>query len=147
MYLRWARSNIRETIAMTRFIFKPFRKGSKLGARINLMSGWMALTKTQLFLVITWGLIVWHPMTFGVNTIIGVIIFSSLAAILYAWKFGRFASLWAFAYGFYFFISLFWIKPYALLTPHKAGWLTRQIESKPAVPNKSHGRSFCHNKA
>ncbi|SLM29859.1 hypothetical protein MTBBW1_20056 [Desulfamplus magnetovallimortis] len=23
-----------------------------------------------------------------------------------------------------------WIRPYALLTPHKAGWLTRQIKSK-----------------
>ncbi len=132
MYLRWARSNIRETIAMSRFIFKPFRKGAKLGARINLVSGWMALTKAQIFLLITWGCILWHPMTFGVNTIIGVVISSSLAAVIYAWKFGSFASLWSFVYGFYFFTALFWIRPYALMTPHKAGWLTRQL--KPSSP-------------
>lgn len=137
MYLRWARSNIRETIAMTRFIFKPFRKGSKLGARINLVSGWMALTKAQLFLVITWGLMVWHPLTFGINTMLGVIISSSLAATIYAWKFGRLAALWSFVYGFYFFISLFWIKPYALLTPHKSGWLTRQVETRSATAGKT----------
>ncbi|KJR40377.1 family 2 glycosyl transferase [Candidatus Magnetoovum chiemensis] len=134
MYLRWARSNIRETIAMTRFIFKNFREGSKLGARINLISGWFALTKAQIFLVITWGLILWHPMTFGFNTMLGVIISSSLAALIYAWKFGSFSSLWSFVYGFYFFVSLSWIRPYALITPHKAGWLTRQkAADKPAV--------------
>lgn len=131
MYLRWARSNVRETIAMTRFIFKPFREESMLGARINLISGWIALTKAQIFLIITWVLIVWHPTTFGVNTILGVILSSSLAALIYAWKFGTVASLWSFIYGFYFFIALSWIRPYALITPHKAGWLTRQIKSKP----------------
>lgn len=132
MYLRWARSNVRETIAMTRFIFKNFREGSKLGARINLISGWVAITKAQIFLVITWGLILLHPTTFGVNTIIGVTISASLAAIIYAWKFGTFSSLWAFVYGFYFFVALSWIRPYALITPHKAGWLTRQ-KSAPAA--------------
>lgn len=137
MYLRWARSNIRETIAMTRFIFKPFRRGSKLGARINLMSSWISLTKAQLFLMITWGLIIWHPMTFGVNTMLGVIISSSLAATIYAWKFGRLSALWSFVYGFYFFISLFWIRPYALMTPHKSGWLTRQVETRPAIGGKT----------
>lgn len=139
MYLRWARSNIRETIAMTRFIFKPFRTGSKLGARINLISGWMVLTKSPFFLVVTWALILWHPATFGVTVILGVIVSSSLAAVMYAWKFGSFSSLWAFAYGFYFFITLIWIRPYALLTPHKSGWLTRQIKvpgQKNQIDNK-----------
>lgn len=129
MYLRWARSNIRETIAMTRFLFKPFREGPKLGARINLISDWMSLTKTQLFLAITWGLILWHPMIFGVKAALGIILASSLSAILYAWKFGSFSSVLAFVYGFFFFTSLVWIKPYAMLTPHKSGWLTRHITS------------------
>lgn len=135
MYLRWARSNVRETIAMTRFIFTPFRRGPKLGARINLISGWIMLTKSQIFLVITWALILWHPASFGLNTILGVTVCSGLTAAIYAWKFGRLSSMWAFAYGFYFFFTLTWIRPYALLTPHKSGWLTRHqgdhIVSKP----------------
>ncbi len=133
MYLRWARSDVRETIAMTRFIFKPFREGSMLGARINLISGWVAITKVQLLFMIVWGLIILHPTTFGVNAMFGVIVSSSLAAVIYAWKFGTFASLWAFVYGLYFFISLSWIRSYALLTLHKSGWLTRQIVSRPLL--------------
>ena len=50
MFLRWARSNIRETIVMSRFAFRRFREGSMTGARINLLLGWMALTKAQLAL-------------------------------------------------------------------------------------------------
>jgi hyaluronan synthase len=133
MYLRWARSDVRENIAMTRFIFKPFRDESMLGARINLIFSWVAIAKVPIFLMITWGLIILHPITLGVNTMLGVIISSSLAAIIYAWKFKTFASLWAFIYGFYFLISLSWIGPYALITLHKAGWLTRQIKSKSVV--------------
>ncbi len=49
MYLRWARSNVRETIAMTSFIFTRFRKGSMLGARITLVSDVLKLTVAQLF--------------------------------------------------------------------------------------------------
>ncbi len=133
MYLRWVRSDVRENIAMTRFIFKPFRDESKLGARINLVSSWVSITKIPILLVITCGLIIVHPAVFGVNTALGIVITSSLAAIIYAWKFRTFASLWAFMYGFFFFIALSWIGPYALITLHKSGWLTRQIKTKSLV--------------
>ncbi len=133
MYLRWARSDVRETIAMTRFIFKPFRDESMLGARINLFSSWVAVTKGPIFFMIACGLSILHPAVFGVNTALGVIITSSLTAIIYAWKFRTFASLWAFMYGFFFFISLSWIGLYALITLHKGGWLTRQIKTKSFV--------------
>jgi len=127
MYLRWARSNVREIIAMTKFIFKPFRIESKLGARINFISGWLALTKGTVFLFIVWALIINNPIPYGISTICGIIVSSGLASLIYAWKFSSFSSLWSFIYGIFFFISLFWIRPYALITPHKGGWLTRQI--------------------
>ncbi len=125
MYLRWARSNVRETLAMAGFVFTPFRKGSKLGARINLISDVMKLTKAQVFLGIAWGLILWHPAVFGSGAVMGIVLGSSLSAAIYAWKFGRFSSLLAFAYGFFFFTALSWIKPYALFTVSNSAWLTR----------------------
>lgn len=146
MYLRWARSDIRETIAMTRFIFKPFRSESMLGARINLVSSLVAIIKVQIVLVIAWGLIIVYPATFGVNAMLGVIISSSLSAIIYAWKFGTFASFWSFLYGFYFFISLSWIQPYALITLHKTGWLTRQIKSQSVINQARPASSLSGNK-
>ncbi len=127
MYLRWARSNVRETLAMAGFIFTPFRKGSKLGARINLISDVMKLTKTQVFLGIAWGLILWQPAIFGSGAVMGIVLGSSLSAAIYAWKFGRFSSLLAFAYGFFFFTALSWIKPYALFTVSNSAWLTRTV--------------------
>ena len=125
MYLRWARSNVRETIAMAAFIFTRFRRGSMLGARVNLVSDVLKLTVAQIFFLISWGLILWHPAIFGSKTIIGIVLGSSLSATIYAWKFGRISSILAFAYGFFFFIALTWIKPYALVTPHNSHWLTR----------------------
>ena len=125
MYLRWARSNVRETIAMTAFIFTRFRRGSMLGARINLVSDVLKLTVAQIFFLISWGLILWHPAIFGSKTIIGIVLGSSLSASIYAWKFGRISSILAFVYGFFFFIALTWIKPYALITPHHSRWMTR----------------------
>jgi hyaluronan synthase len=125
MYLRWARSNVRETIAMTSFIFTRFRQDSMLGARITLVSDVLKLTIAQVFFLVSWGLLLWHPAIFGTKTIIGIVLGSSLSATIYAWKFGRISSVLAFAYGFFFFIALTWIKPYALVTPHNSSWLTR----------------------
>ena len=125
MYLRWARSNVRETIAMAAFIFTKFRRRSMLGARINFVSDVLKLTVAQIFFLISWGLILWHPAIFGSKTIIGLVLGSSLSATIYAWKFGRISSILAFVYGFFFFTALTWIKPYALLTPHNSHWLTR----------------------
>lgn len=145
MYLRWARSNVREIIAMTKFIFKPFRTESKLGARINLISGWLALTKGTVCLFLLWGLIAWHPISYGGNTLCAVIFSSGLAALIYAWKFSSFAALWSFVYGIFFFFALFWIRPYALITAHKAGWLTRQltIKQKPSKRKRTNS-NFKH---
>lgn len=129
MFLRWNRSNIREMFSMTRFIFRPFRKESMAGARINLLLGWLTLVKSPIMIVLSWCLIVWEPMTFLPNLLLSVVIFSSLPAGFYGWKYGSFQSFWSYFYGFYSFIGLAWVTPYSLITPHNSGWLTRQIKT------------------
>jgi hyaluronan synthase len=130
MFLRWNRSNIREMFAMTRFIFKPFRKESMFGARINLLLGWLTLVKAPIMIVLTWSLIAWEPLTFLPNLLLSVVIFSSLPAGFYGWKYSSFNSFWSYFYGFYSFIGLAWVMPYSLLTPHNSGWLTRELKPK-----------------
>ena len=132
MLLRWARSNVRETIAMSRFAFRPFREGSMLGARINLLLSWLNLTKAQLLLLATWVLIFQYPGVISLNVITGIVFSASLSAGLYAWRYRNFDCLWAYAYGFFCFAGLFWITPYSLFTPHQSGWLTRQVPPSPA---------------
>jgi hyaluronan synthase len=148
MYLRWARGDLRETIALTRFAFKPFRDGSLLGVRINLISSWLTITCFQAALAVSLGLVILHPVTLGPGAFFGVVVSSTLAAAMYAWKFGSLSALWAFFYGAYSFVSLSWIGLYALMTPQKSGWLTRQLPSAPAVdrtgPLSAGSKMFLH---
>lgn len=136
MYLRWDRSNIRETLVMCRFAFRRFRSDSMLGARINLLLSVLSLTKGQLFMFFTLGLMIWRPVDVGLNIVFGTVLFSFLPVFLYWWKYKNSDCLWSFAYGILWFISLAWIVPYAMVTPHHSGWLTRD---KVATPAKEHG--------
>src|SRR5699024_3085790 len=43
MFTRWERSNVRETIMMSRFAFSNFRKGPKTGTRLLLLYSWSRL--------------------------------------------------------------------------------------------------------
>jgi hyaluronan synthase len=130
MLLRWARSNVRETIAMSRFAFRPFRRDSMIGARINLLLGWITLTASQLLLVTTWGSILLYPGAFGLNVLCGVAMSATLSAGLYAWRYRSLDCMWAYVYSIFWFTGLFWITPYALFTAHRSAWMTRQL---PAV--------------
>jgi len=132
MYLRWGRSNVRETIAMGRFAFKKFRQGSMLGARINFLSGCLSLVKTPIMLICGVGIIPLDIVSFWVSIASGTLIFQSIAAGLYVWKYNHSTALWSYAYGLYCFFGLFWIKPYALVTSHRSDWLTRKITLDPA---------------
>ncbi len=126
MFLRWARSNIRETLTMCRFAFRRFRCSSMLGTRINLLLQLLSLTKSQVLLVATYIILVAHPSRLGLHTLTMILVTSIPTALLYFWRCKSSEGLWAFAYGVFWFFGLFWITPYALATPHRTGWLTRQ---------------------
>lgn len=99
MFLRWARSNVRETLVTSTFAFRKFREGSMIGARINLLLQLMTLTKSQILLLITLALFFSHPVMFGVNILISIVIASSLAAGLYGWRRRSTDALWSYLYG------------------------------------------------
>jgi len=128
MFLRWNRSNIRENIAMCRFVFKPFRKDFLTGSRINLLLSLFSFILVPFFIFVTWGLIIWEPVHFGTNLLIIIVISSSIPAGFYGWKYNNFSAFWAYAYGFYWLIALIWIMPYSMITPQKSDWLTRKLE-------------------
>lgn len=130
MYLRWARSNIRETLVMSRFVFRRFREDSARGARINLVLHLLALTKSQFLVLAAWACVVWHPVNYGLNMVLGVLIGSTIPAAFFLWRMRSSDAIWAYAYGFLWMLGLWWITPYALLTPQKTGWLTRRRNLK-----------------
>ncbi len=130
MFLRWARSNIRETFVMSRFAFRRFRKGPMLGARINLLAGWMSMCLGPVFWAVTFAHLLAAPSIYSFQILSGIVISTSLPAGLYCWRRGSLEGLWAYLYGIFWFLALSWITPYALLTPHKSGWLTRQLKQR-----------------
>lgn len=127
MFTRWERSNVRETIAMTKFAFGDFREGSKSGTRLLLLYAWSRLLLAIPMLLLMAISIVMYPLLFIVSALIGILIFSSVTALFYAKKHNIADSFWAYPYSLFYALTLFWITPYAILTANRSGWLTREL--------------------
>src|SRR5690554_6249971 len=76
--------------------------------------------------------LVFYPLLFLSSTIISVALFSIIPALYYGIKYSKMNSLWIFTYNLFYFFTLFWITPYAILTANRRGWLTR--EQNEAIP-------------
>ncbi len=128
MLLRWARSNIRETIALTRFGFTRFRQEPVLGAQVDLACQWVRLVMREAMKVtLVLSLVSWPLLTLS-GLGLGMLCTSLIIAVFYFLRHRSLACLWAFPYALFMFLGLSWISLYALLTPHKNGWLTRNID-------------------
>lgn len=129
MLLRWARSNVRETIAMSKFVFKNFRKEGKTGARINFIVSGLLLSKGQILWLVSIGYLVFDPTGLGMNFMLGLLIGATVPALFYTIVYKTSNGLYIYLYTIYWFFSLSWITPFAMITPHIQGWLTRQNPS------------------
>lgn len=134
MFTRWERSNVRETIAMSKFAFGNFREGPKAGTRLLLLYYWSRLLLAIPLLLLMLLSIAMYPLLFLNATLIGVLIFSSVQALFYAKKHDIRDSFWAYPYSIFYAFTLLWITPYAILTARRSGWLTREL---PKLNNKS----------
>jgi hyaluronan synthase len=130
MYLRWERSNFRESLDLGSFIFSRFRESSAWGARVMfLWSGWMSLLHV-VFFVPTFALILSQPALLG-WVAAGLVLGAVLPASVFALSRGGLRALWAVPYAAFSFLALSWIVPYALVTLQKSGWLTRAKQTQP----------------
>ena len=131
MFLRWARSNVRETLVMTGFIFRRFRQTPALGARVNLLIHLFRMTAGEWLKLGALGVILLSPQIMAVNLLLGAFIGGSLPALVYVLRHRNANFLWAFPYTLFWMVALSWISIWALLTPHKNGWLTRGLAQPP----------------
>ncbi len=127
MFIRWDRSNVRENIMMSQYVFTNFRKGSKLGARLLFLNQSIKLIMTYPFLLFMLFFIATHPVLFLSSTLFGILVFSSFPVLFYARRHTIAESVWAYSYSILYTFALFWITPYAIATAHKRGWLTRGL--------------------
>lgn len=142
MFLRWARSNVRESLVMATFVYRRFRPDGKLGARTNAsLSIFSTVGAGLLFvplivsLVTDPGLLPWLLLAALVSGLLPAAVFATTRCPR--------GALWAFPYSLYSLVCLAWITPWALITAHRSGWLTRQtpakaIEAAEQIPLSSH---------
>ncbi|MGA2915048.1 MAG: glycosyltransferase [Sedimentisphaerales bacterium] len=127
MFMRWARSNVRETLAMGRFIFRKFRNDSMSGARINFIMSCINLVIPQTIVGLLIGLIFMQPQTYLSQIMLGTVLASTAPAFFYVLQKKNSDALWAYAYGLFWFVGLWWITPWSVLTARNGNWLTRQL--------------------
>ncbi|NRT14854.1 hyaluronan synthase [Flavobacterium sp. 28A] len=130
MFIRWGRSNVRENLAMAKYVFTNFKEESKVGTRLLFINQFLTIAMTYPFLLFTLFFIIMHPLLFLSSTLLGILIFSSFPVLFYAKKYSAAESLWAYAYSVLYTFGLFWIAPYAIATAGKSGWLTRELPQK-----------------
>ncbi|WP_222832025.1 glycosyltransferase family 2 protein [Desulfarculus baarsii] len=127
MLLRWARSNVRESLVMGRFVFTNFRKGGKLGGRINFLLQVFAMTVGEVLKISAVCTLVAYPLIMGGNFLVGAAMGGTVPALFYLLRHRNSNCLWGFPYCLFWVLTLSWISLYALVTPHRSSWLTRGL--------------------
>jgi hyaluronan synthase len=128
MLLRWARSDVRESIMLSGFAFKKFRPTSALGARINLLLSWVDMLVTQPLLLFYLLCLLLMPFVNVYITLLMTVIFGGIVpCAVYFWRHRNLRCLWGFPYALFYFVALTWVQVYANFTVHRSGWLTRQL--------------------
>ncbi|MDF0706742.1 glycosyltransferase family 2 protein [Muricauda sp. 81s02] len=130
MFIRWGRSNVRENIEMSKYVFRNFRKGPKAGTRFLFMSQFLRIIMSYPLLIFMLFFIFTHPLLFISSTLLSILVVTSFPVIFYARRYELSESFWAYSYSILYTFGLFWITPYAIATANKRGWLTRSLSNK-----------------
>lgn len=130
MFIRWGRSNVRENIQMSKYVFTNFREGSKTGSRLLFINQFLKIIMSYPLIFLMLFFVVSHPVLFLSSTLLSILILSSFPALFYAKRYRSSESFWAYSYSILYTFGLFWITPYAIATASKSGWLTRELSQK-----------------
>jgi hyaluronan synthase len=128
MFLRWARSNVRETFVMWDFIFKKFRKDTRNnGAIINFIMATLAMVIPQAIIGIIMCAMFMNPQTYISQVALGTVLASTVPVVFYSIRRRNSDALWAYAYGLFWLVALWWITPWSIITMGNGKWLTRDL--------------------
>ncbi len=125
MFTRWGRSNVRETLMMSRFVFKNFREKNKAGARFIFVNQWIKLLLVYPMTILMFYFLLTHPLLYLSSALTGTFVFSSIQMLFFSKRYNFVDALWAYPYSVFYLFALFWIFPFAIATVKNGGWLTR----------------------
>jgi hyaluronan synthase len=124
MYLRWDRSNFRESWVQLSFLFKKYRQQDRILPILDFFITQFEFPLTYLFV----GLMVF---SFVVNPILMVKFLAGLGVLTLVYMYyyihqerdGEY--VYGILYAYFAFFALYWVQPYALITLKNDRWLTR----------------------
>jgi hyaluronan synthase len=128
MFTRWARSDVRESIAFARFGFGPFRQCPRWQmalTRMNFLAKSLSTLIGWPMLVALLALAVLHPVVIGLKLLSGAVIGSLWSMAVCFFRGRRIDAPLAMVYSLFWLAALWWITPWGLFTSHRGGWLTR----------------------
>lgn len=125
MFLRWARSNVRETAHTWSYVFGKFHGGNANGIRFNFIMSALGMWLPYPLLAAALVLSVFMPSIFGLKLLAMCVTGASFSMLFYLARERSVHAIFAIVYGFYATLLLCWVWPYALMTSHKSIWMTR----------------------
>lgn len=128
MFLRWARSNIRETLVLWRFMWRPFRDRHVALFRFNMVLVLMSLLLPYVFVAHSAALFATSD-GFLLRYVLAVVCGGFLMGGIYYRNERDRDWIWLVFYQFFWVVFLSWILPYAAMTLRNTGWLTRGVAS------------------
>lgn len=144
MFTRWARSNVRESIAFARFAFDnaTFRDDDEwrlLATRFNFVARTAGLLITPPLVVASLALAVAFPLTAGLHLLGATLGASAWTAAVCLVRGRRSDAVFAPLYSLFWMGALWWINPWAMATSHRGGWLTRGQGPAPRLRDRLAG--------
>ncbi len=124
MFLRWARSNIRETLFLWRFMFTDFRSRHLKTFRLNMIIVLLSLVMPPLLIAHSTALMV-SSDGFALRYLGVMLIYAMITGLVYYRNERDSDWVWLLVYSFFWITCLSWILPYAATTLRNTAWLTR----------------------
>ncbi len=145
MFLRWARSNIRETLVLLSYLFRPFRTDYLWGFRINSVLIASTLVIPYFLIGHSYYLLLTNPLWLF-RYVVMIAVMSVPMAFIYFRSERDSDFAWVIAYEFFWIFACQWIMPYAFLTCRRQGaWITRggtgRVSKRPVYALKDRGFS------
>lgn len=124
MYLRWARSNVRESLRYLGFAGRLAMQPSRIPSVVDALAGIVQIPLRLYIILVGWGLLVVHPGLIG-RAVGAAMAMAMVHAVLYLRSDRSLDATYTILYALFSLFTLQWIYPVAAVTVRQSRWLTR----------------------
>ncbi|MBM4395270.1 MAG: glycosyltransferase family 2 protein [Deltaproteobacteria bacterium] len=124
MYLRWARSNVRESLRWMAMVPRLARRARNWPAIADGLATFVQIPLRLYLLLFGYGLLLVHPSLF-LRSVAAALVFSVVHVAVYLRSERSLDAAYTVLYAVFSLLTLQWVYPWAAVTVRRARWLTR----------------------